>query len=125
MVEQLELDGFIDRLRELIGSDSVSKFAQEVGLGDNLVRKYLAGATPGLDKVLRICQAKQVNVEWLALGRGPRQGFVTPGPRTEESAAVYGQTPDRVLRAADGREFVLLPRYVVTVSAGSGTVVRS
>lgn len=119
-------EDFIGRLRDLIGAASVSRFAQEVGLGDNLIRQYLKGGTPGLDKVLRICEAKQVNLEWLALGRGERQRRFGDVTRPE----IYGgqssaRVPDRVMAAADGREFVLLPRYDVSVSAGNGTIVRS
>ena len=46
--------------------------------------------------------------------------------RQEVYGADRGQrASERVLEAADGREFVLLPKYDVAVSAGNGTVVRS
>lgn len=104
----------------------MSRFAQDVGLGDNLIRKYLAGATPGLDKVLKICRAKGINIAWLAYGQGRREWKLDDMPRE----AIYGvaesaRLPERVVVTADGREFILLPRVDVKVSAGSGTLVSS
>lgn len=123
---EASLEGFASRLSELIGEASVSRFAQDVGLGDNLVRQYLKGAVPGLDKVVRICEAKGVNVAWLAQGLGRKERKLDDLGREE----IYGAPPktpgaEGVLHAADGREYVLLPKYDVSVSAGNGTLVRS
>lgn len=41
------------------------------------------------------------------------------------AAADRAREPEHVVASEDGREFVLLPRYDVTVSAGNGIVVRS
>lgn len=130
MVEQVDPTGFVARLRELIGEESVSRFAAEVGLGDNLVRKYLEGATPGLDKVVRICRAKGVSIAWLALGQGPRQkgeesGAASAPPRRRAEATPGDGGAHEIVEALDGREFVLLPRYDVKVSAGGGSLVHS
>lgn len=135
MVEDVELEGFPARLQELIGEDSVSRFALEVGLGDNLIRKYLAGATPGLDKVVRICQAKGVNIAWLALGKGGPYDDEMPGlkaaayrPRRRIGDTLVAEPRAEMaetLQAIDGREFVLVPRYDIKVSAGNGSVIHS
>lgn len=118
IVEGIEPEGFPARLRELIGSDSVSKFANEVGLGDNLIRKYLEGATPGLDKVVRICREKKIDIAWLALGRGTLE-------EARESHADFARRANGLREANDGREFVHLPRYDVRISAGGGAAVHS
>jgi phage repressor protein C with HTH and peptisase S24 domain len=140
MVEESELQGFPARLRELIGEDSVSRFASEVGLGDNLVRKYLDGATPGLDKVVRISEAKGISLEWLATGVGDKNAFIEEGGkrvpkqsalrmrRRKSDDPVYkaDQVADReMLEADDGAQFILLPRYDVKVSAGGGSFIHS
>lgn len=136
MVEEVELEGFPERLKELIGQESVSRFANEVGLGDNLIRKYLDGATPGLDKVVRICNAKGVSIAWLALGEGPkldedakaRQAKAADyrRRRTDTLGVAEPSAAGReILESRDGRGYVLLPRYDVRVSAGGGTVVHS
>ena len=69
-----ENTGFSERLRRLKGEASVSAFARRVGMGDTIIRKYLAGATPGLDKVIQIAKALNVDVGWLATGEGSPEG---------------------------------------------------
>lgn len=72
-----------------------------------------------------------VDVPYVVGGeRGSPEDRAATGVVFETIAAAGGgsvdaQAPGRVMAAVDGREFVLLPRYDVTVSAGSGTVVRS
>lgn len=60
---------FPRRLRECIGDRSVHSFATACGLSDSLIRKYLSGSLPGLDKVVIIAREAGVSVEWLATGR--------------------------------------------------------
>lgn len=61
--------GFRARLTEAIGDRSVLSFAKECGMSDSLVRKYLAGTLPGLDKVVVMAQVAGVSVQWLATGK--------------------------------------------------------
>lgn len=70
MTTLVEPDVFALRLRELIGSSSVADFARKCELGDSLIRKYLDGAMPGLDKALQIARTGGVSLEWL-LGAEP------------------------------------------------------
>tara|TARA_R110002012_G_scaffold309795_1_gene517074 strand:- start:584 stop:1087 length:504 start_codon:yes stop_codon:yes gene_type:complete len=62
--------GFGARLKEAIGQRSVLSFAKECGISDSLVRKYLAGSLPGLDKALVMARTLGVSLEWLATGEG-------------------------------------------------------
>lgn len=66
-----ENDEFKDRLQLLIGERSISEFARKCKIGDTTLRKYLNGATPGLDKVILIADAANVELKWLATGKGP------------------------------------------------------
>lgn len=61
---------FADRLRELIGTGSVSAFARRIELGESLVRKYLKGSEPTLSRASQIAQITGCSLEWLATGRG-------------------------------------------------------
>ncbi|WP_445157368.1 helix-turn-helix domain-containing protein [Halomonas sp. E14] len=74
------------RLRQAIGSRSVLSFAKECGISDSLVRKYLAGSLPGLDKALTMARVAGVSLEWLATGRGSPE-------QAADSAAKSGLGP--------------------------------
>lgn len=62
----MEIQTFSQRLKVLIGSDSVSAFARRVKLSESLIRKYLAGSEPGLKKSVQICQNTGCSLAWLA-----------------------------------------------------------
>lgn len=82
---ELELEReFPRRLRQAIGDRSVLSFAKACGMSDSLVRKYLAGSLPGLDKAIIMARVAGVSLEWLA--GGPEAGtYVAEAPR------IYGQ----------------------------------
>lgn len=65
---------FADRLRELIGDQSVSAFARKVELSEGLIRKYLSGSEPSLSKANLIARHANCSLEWLATGAGFRFG---------------------------------------------------
>ncbi|HBS17729.1 MAG TPA: transcriptional regulator, partial [Halomonas sp.] len=67
--EELER-GFSSRLEAAIGQRSVLSFAKECGFSDSLVRKYLRGSLPGLDKAVTMARVLGVSLEWLATGKG-------------------------------------------------------
>jgi len=102
---------FEARLRELIGHDSANSFARRVGITESLLRKYLAGATPGIDKAEQIANATGVSLDWLVSERGSRE--------REPSCAVEPREAD--LPA----EFAAIPRLSVEASAGGGTVIEA
>ena len=65
-------EGFSSRLKLLLSrEESVVAFTRKSGIGDSLLRRYLTGSEPGLDKLIRIARAAAVRVEWLATGEGP------------------------------------------------------
>ncbi|MDN7124858.1 helix-turn-helix domain-containing protein [Pseudidiomarina sp. 1APP75-32.1] len=61
--------GFSCRLKQAIGKRSVHSFAKSCGISDSLIRKYLAGSLPGLDKALILAREAGVSLEWLATGQ--------------------------------------------------------
>ncbi len=61
-----------NRLREVIGEESVASFSRRCSLGDSTLRKYLDGAVPSAINLVAIADAANVNIEWLAAGRGTK-----------------------------------------------------
>ncbi|MGL4204540.1 MAG: helix-turn-helix domain-containing protein [Aeromonadaceae bacterium] len=61
---------FADRLRHLIGSESVSAFSRRVGLSEAMIRKYLNGSEPTLSRANQIARQANCSLEWLATGQG-------------------------------------------------------
>ncbi|CAK0752058.1 putative HTH cro/C1-type domain-containing protein [Azospirillaceae bacterium] len=79
---------FSSRLRTILDEQkSVLSFARKCEVDDNLLRRYLAGSEPGLDKVVRIAKAAGVSVQWLTTGEGPMR------PEDESSAPPTSVTP--------------------------------
>lgn len=101
------------RIRELMGSQTTAAFARKCGLGESLIRTYLAGSMPGADKAAKIADANGVELRWLVTGVGPRSS-TTVGVR--ESPAEY--------EVGGEWAFHLVPRYNVDASAGGGAVVE-
>ena len=68
--EELNLS---ERIRQTIGDESVASFSRRCNIGDSTLRKYLDGALPNSINLVAIADAANVNIEWLATGRGPKQ----------------------------------------------------
>lgn len=64
--------GFTKRLRDVVDVMGVPSLAEKAGISDTLIRKYLSGSMPGLIKAIAISEAAGVNLQWLALGEGPK-----------------------------------------------------
>lgn len=61
------------RLAEVIGTDSVSEFGRRCGIGEATIRNMIkSGASPRVEHVVAMADAANVNIEWLAAGRGPK-----------------------------------------------------
>lgn len=61
-----------DRIREAMGSRSARAFSQQADITEGTLRNILNGGTPRLDSILRIADAADVNIGWLATGEGPK-----------------------------------------------------
>lgn len=99
------------RLKELIGDESLRTFAHMVGISEGGLRKYLPPGTskPTFDKVVVIARYKNVNLEWLATGEGPKY----PGDQPLDTAVA-------VSKDDFDEEYALVDGYHVTVSTGHG-----
>ena len=60
-----------DRLKMIIGTESVASFARRSGVGESLLRKYLNGALPNSNNLVLLADAAGCHVDWLACGRPP------------------------------------------------------
>lgn len=65
------LNGFSDRLSIAIGSNSVRKVAQSAGLSEGTLRSLLRGGLPSLESAVRLCDALNVRLGWLAYAEDP------------------------------------------------------
>ena len=110
---------FADRLKVLIGGAPANRFAREVSVGESLIRKYLAGATPGVDKVVAIAEAKEVSLDWLARGVGPMKLDLG------EDAPASGGGMLMLRQAGSTEGFALVPRLDIQASAGNGRIAIS
>lgn len=116
---------FASRLAELIAEHrSANAFARHAGVTESLVRKYLSGGMPGLDKAVQIARASKVRVEWLATGEGPRD--MQPGDaltvvRTEREHAGR-QLMQGTVPAEGSEDAIALPRLTIEGSAGQGLI---
>ncbi|MEH6530723.1 MAG: helix-turn-helix transcriptional regulator [Photobacterium frigidiphilum] len=88
---------FADRLKTLIGEESVSGFARRVDISEALIRKYLKGSEPSLTKANQIAIRANCSLEWLATGCGylyRHAEVVDQQALISAYTAVTGQTPN-------------------------------
>ncbi|MFZ5510870.1 helix-turn-helix domain-containing protein [Thermomonas sp.] len=79
-----------DRIRAIIGSDSIAAFARRCGFDETLVRKYLKGSQPSARNLAIMAHVAGVTIDWLATGQGVRT-------RSELLALQRGQAADGLL----------------------------
>ncbi|USD63702.1 helix-turn-helix transcriptional regulator [Vibrio sp. SCSIO 43140] len=100
---------FAERLKELIGQESVSGFARRVDLSEALIRKYLKGSEPSLAKANQIAMKANCSLEWLATGCGYlyRQAEVV-------DMLAYQLAHETVLGTTLGQDEILTHRKLIT-----------
>ena len=60
---------FRERLALLVSGAPLTAFAAQCpGVTEGMLRKYIAGTMPGLDKAVAIAQGGSVSLDWLAMG---------------------------------------------------------
>lgn len=65
------VQNFDQRLKRVIGKQSVAAFAKDCGIDAGIIRKYLkTKTTPGIDKVAAISEATGNSLVWLITGAG-------------------------------------------------------
>jgi transcriptional regulator with XRE-family HTH domain len=83
-------DGFAARLRQVLDSyGSTSSLARCIDRSEGAVRKWLRGQSePNVSDLRSICELTATSVEWLVMGRGPREAPPDlGGPGVEESGS--------------------------------------
>ncbi|RWN30160.1 MAG: helix-turn-helix transcriptional regulator [Mesorhizobium sp.] len=101
------LTTFSGRFALAIQGESPHAFSRRSGISGTMVRKYLEGSMPGLDKLLEIADATNVTLDWLAAAKGPMR------PGSGHSFMVAGGTPEG---------FVSVPKLDIRPSAGAGNI---
>ena len=105
----LESD-FSTRLSEIIGQESARSFARTFEIPETTLRQYLSSRSePTLSNLLKLAEAGQVNLLWLATGKGPKTG------EKDGNAEVSVTNPEFE------EDYALIPGYHLEVSAGSGS----
>lgn len=110
-----------ERIKRLRGDESLPSFAEKFGVHKNTITRYEKGESlPDAGFLQQVCTAYSVNPAWLLTGEEPMRRGEVPG---EASRAVAEDREEREILSAD--EYVLVPRYDVTASAGPGALVAS
>lgn len=115
-----QTDAFSERIKQLVGHESVRKFAKRCGISETALRKYLSGESlPVLDKLIAMANASDVSVEWLATGEGSKErGRLADGSSlVMEDCAIYSVTQCEACH-----ESSRISLYDVQPSAGNGTI---
>lgn len=57
------------RIKEVIGNESIRRFAAKCDISDSVLRRYIAGKSePGVVTIVKIAKVGGVSVEWLVTG---------------------------------------------------------
>jgi phage repressor protein C with HTH and peptisase S24 domain len=94
---------------------SADRLARAMGVSPSAFRKWLRGeAEPSRERLVALADAAKVGVAWLAKGEGPG-----PSVGPSDNSDRRGRTADKT-RVAEGDDFVLLPKRLEAVAAGTG-----
>lgn len=107
---------FIERLKLIIGDTPVRRFSRTVGISDTLIRNYLSGSMPSVEKAADIANGADVDFSWLCFGIGDAPDFISSknlDSSRHQSAASEPATPDN--------SFTLIDSYAIYASAGHGS----
>ncbi|WP_368158405.1 helix-turn-helix transcriptional regulator [Aeromonas sp. R10-2] len=122
------IGSFPERLTEVIGTQSVRSFAEEIGLSEGAVRAFLKGRLPRADDALAIARAKGVDLVWLLSGSSadePASANLSTHALNEESKkhhninAISDASICYKWEEFD-EEYALIDGYHISVSAGHG-----
>ena len=117
------IGSFPERLTEVIGTQSVRSFAEEIGLSEGAVRAFLKGRIPRADDALAIARARGIDLVWLLSGETANGEWQA----LQESVAVYSTDKPEEKASVDSRwadfdeEYALIDGYHIAVSAGHGS----
>jgi len=114
---ELGTGGFNDRLLELAKKyDSQASFAVACGVSVSGIQRLLAGGMPRLPILASIAHGNDVNLEWLATGKGPIMKETSDQKASNGSPYIC----DNAGNVVDLSEFTFIPHYDVSANAGHG-----
>lgn len=116
------IGSFPERLTEVIGTQSVRSFAEEIGLSEGAVRAFLKGRIPRADDALAIARARGVDLVWLLSGdsaNGERNALQEKTKKDSIISQVTEFSVDYQWPEFD-EEYALIDGYHIAVSAGHG-----
>ncbi|MDD2883287.1 MAG: helix-turn-helix transcriptional regulator [Rhodoferax sp.] len=102
------------RLRDMLGQESVTAFGRRCGIGEATLRKYFSGTLPNSENLVAMADAGNVNIEWLAAGRGPKMRGASAGiPMIPQAApaSIAMEDIERLTLAIEAVDEGLGPRY--------------
>jgi transcriptional regulator with XRE-family HTH domain len=97
-------NGIAARIKQCIGDEPVAAFSRRCGIGESLMRKYLAGSEPSARNLARIADAAGVTLDWLATGRGPKRRELQPIGNVEEPSVKYAGRWEKIIALVEGIE---------------------
>lgn len=111
---------FTERLKLIIGDTPVRRFSRTVGISDTLIRNYLSGSMPSVEKAADIANGAGVDFSWLCFGIGDAPDFTSS--RTQP--ALNSQTGERssMPLASEDDDVVWIDSLDVFASAGNGFI---
>lgn len=89
-------------------------FANKVGVSPSGIHRLMEGGTPGMPLLIKICDAFNISSDWLSRGIG--QKYLSSENVDMPNLAVLNTLGESV----DLNEFVFIPRYNISASAGHG-----
>lgn len=116
---------FAERLETAIAKfESVHAFSKKAEISDSMLRKYLDGSMPGLDKLIKIANAADVTLDWLAADRGPMHADGADlAIHHSDGRTIFLQA--KTNRDAGLPDLTLLERLDIEASAGLGAYIET
>jgi len=107
MAEEKQVNSFQDRLNFLVKKfGTAENLSKKSGVSAHNIGKYISGETsPGMDKLIKIAQAADVSIDWLATGEeSPKETDFHKIPMAEAKLAAGGGS---VVLSESFKEFYL------------------
>lgn len=107
----------VDRIGSLVQAGKVA------GVTDEAVARWRDGLSKApFDGIVRLCQASNLSLEWMATGQGHRDADQQGGNVLQQE--ITGDGSLQALTVTGDNEMVFIPRLEVEAAAGAGAVVE-
>lgn len=111
---------FHERLVSLVEEvGNPNAFANKVGVSPSGIHRLMEGGTPGMPLLIKICDAFNISSDWLSRGIGER--YLSSSAINSSTATLPTTAINTLGEEVDLAEFIFIPRYNVSASAGFGS----